>query len=76
MMTKRFPELADLPLMFHTDASGGWHIRAGISKFLVAEGSCYSASIGRALIKTLARAPYRAIRQPRHVSFSAEEYTG
>lgn len=43
------------PIVFRIDDAGGWHIRSGPSKILIAEGSGYSRPIGMQLFRELDR---------------------
>lgn len=51
----RFTMQLEPPIVFSIDDAGGWHIRSGFSKFLIAEGSGYSRPIGMQLFRELTR---------------------
>lgn len=49
------------PLVFKIEKAGGWSIRAGFSKVLIAEGPGNSVQVGRDVYKMLGGAPVKRL---------------
>jgi hypothetical protein len=64
---------AETPLMFEMGDAGGWVIRAGFSKYLVAEGSGWSRPVGSALFAALRSAGGKFNGRTRNVRWTPED---